>query len=75
MEKLETHVARSQQALVDLVKQCLHNTPGRRPSSEDLLARVCAMREEVEGVHGSSAAKLIDAGRVLIAKEIKVMLE
>ena len=68
-------MARSQQALIDLVKQCLHNTPGRRPSSEDLLARVCAVREEVEGVHGSSAAMLIDAGRVLIAKEIKVMLE
>ena len=72
MEQLETQLSRSQQALIDLVKQCLHNTPGRRPSSEELLGGVHAIREEVEELYGGKAAKLFDVGKVLLAKEIKM---
>ena len=35
-------------ALVELVKECLHNAPDQRPSTDDLLARLRRMREEVE---------------------------
>ena len=72
MEQLETQLGRSQQALIDLVKQCLHNTPGRRPSSEELLGGVHAIREEVEGLYGGKAAKLLDMGKMLLAKEVKM---
>ena len=72
IDMLGMHVARSQQSLIDLVKLCLHNSPEKRPSSDILLDKLSTVREKVECIHGSSAAKLIDAGRVLIIKEIKV---
>ena len=72
MEQLETQLGRSQQALIDLVKRCLHNTPRRRPSSEELLGGFHAIGEEVEGLYGGKAAKLLDVWKVLLAKEVKI---
>ena len=72
IEQLETQLGRSQQALIDLVKQCLHNTPGRRPSSEELLGGVHAIGKEIEGLYGGKAAKLFDVGKVLLAKQVKM---
>ncbi len=40
MATLETTCGASHPVLLDLVRQCLHNTPERRPSSQDLLARL-----------------------------------
>ena len=35
--------------LVKLVHQCLHNTPARRPSAEELLQQLEAVRAQIEG--------------------------
>ena len=39
----------SDHQLVGLVKQCLHNAPRARPSTEDLRSRVHGIRVQVEG--------------------------
>ena len=38
-----------QHPLVRLVHQCLHNTPARRPSAEELLQQLEAARAQIEG--------------------------
>ena len=38
-----------QHPLVKLVHQCLHNTPARRPSAEELLQQLEAVRAQIEG--------------------------
>ena len=48
IETLEALVGRYHPALVELVKECLHNAPERRPTTDNLLARLQRMREEVE---------------------------
>jgi hypothetical protein len=55
--------------LIQLVKQCLHNTPHERPNSDDLLARLQRMKVEVEGEYGGSPIRL-DMVRVRLAKEV-----
>ena len=37
-----------QHPLVQLVKQCFHNTPSRRPSTRELLQRLENMRAQIE---------------------------
>ena len=56
--------------LVELVKQCLHNAPRERPSTEQLLTRLQGMRVEVEREYGDSSIKL-DVVRLRLAKEVK----
>ena len=41
-----------QHPLVQLVHQCLHNTPARRPSAEELLQQLEAVRAQIEGPYG-----------------------
>ena len=57
-------------ALIQLVKQCLHNVPNQRPSTDELLATLQRMKVEVEGEYGGSPIKL-DMVRVRLAKEVK----
>ena len=52
--------------LIQLVKQCLHNVPDQRPSTDELLATLQRMKVEVEGKYGSS----LDMVRMRLAKEI-----
>ena len=61
----------SHPALVQLVKQCLHNVPQQRPSTDELLTTLQRMRVEVEGEYGGSPIKL-DMVRVRQAKEIRM---
>ena len=58
--------------LVQLIRQCMHNVPERRPPSEEVLSVVLRVREEVEGVHGGSVVKMLDVGKVLLTKELKM---
>ena len=58
-------------ALVELVKECLHNAPERRPTTDDLLARLQRMREEVEGGYGGGVVKL-DLSKMKLLKEVKI---
>ena len=55
--------------LVELVKQCLHNTPRERPNTDELLARLQRMKVEVEGECGGPVR--LDIVRVRLAKEVK----
>ncbi len=57
--------------LVQLVKQCLHNAPDLRPTTDEVLGSLEGMRVEVEGVYGGSLVKL-DMGKVLLAKEMRM---
>ena len=54
------------------MKQCLNDTPKERPSSEDVLGQIHAIRKEVERSYGGSSLKHIDVGRVQVAKDMKV---
>ena len=58
-------------ALVQLVKQCLHNAPGERPSTDEVLATLQRMKVEVEGEYGGPVVRL-DMVRVRLAKEGKM---
>ena len=70
MEGLEATCGRSCPTLVEVVRQCLHNTPERRPSSKDLLSRLRAVRREVEVSFGGN--KQLNIANVIIVKEMKI---
>ena len=44
-----------QHPCIALTKQCLHNTPLRRPTAEQLLATLEGMRADIEGPYGAIA--------------------
>ena len=70
IETLEAHIGRYHPALVELVKGCLHNAPEQRPTTDDLLARLQRMREEVEGQYGAIQVKL-DLPKMRMARELR----
>ena len=70
IETLEAHIGRYHPALVELVKECLNNAPEQRPTTDDLLARLQRMREEVEGEYGYPFK--LDMARVRLVKEVKI---
>ena len=72
MKKLEHHFNECHPVLVQLVSQCLHNTPQTRPSSEEVLRRLRAMKMEVEQVYGGSMGKQLNIANVLMVKEMKM---
>ena len=72
IERLETCISIYNQALVDLVKQCLDDSPEDRPSSEDLLRQIHIITKEVEKSYGGSSLKYLDVERVQLAIDIKV---
>ena len=72
IERLEICIAIYSQALVDLVKQCLDDSPEDRPSSEDLIQQIRIIKKEMERSYGGSSFKYVDVGRVQLAKDIKV---
>ena len=71
VELLESFINPLHPALVQLVKQCLHNVPRQRPSTDELLATLQRMKVEVEGEYGGSPIKL-DMVRVRLSKEVKL---
>ena len=69
IELMESMHATFLSTLVELVKQCLHNNPRQRPSTEELLARLQGIRGVVEGEYGGPFK--LDMVRVKMGKEIK----
>ena len=49
---------REQHPLLQLVCQCLHNEPAQRPSAEELLQQLDAVRPQIEGTYGSKQVKV-----------------
>ena len=64
-------MGRNHPALVELVKECLNNAPDRRPTTDDLLARLQRMRKEVEGGCGGSAVGF-DLSKMKLLQEVKI---
>ena len=75
IELLETHIGSFHPALVELVKQCLHNDPHERPSSEELLTRLQGMRGDVEGEFGGNQPIQLDMVRLRLTKEVKELTQ
>ena len=71
IEMLEAEFGRLHLPLVQLVKECLHNVPNERPTTDDLLARLQRMREEVEGGCGGGVVRL-DLSKMKLLKEVKI---
>ena len=72
MKKLEVQFSESHPVLVQLVSQCLHNNPHTRPSSEQLLGRLCAVKTEVEKMYGGNMGRQLIISNVLLVKEMKM---
>ena len=58
-----------QHPLVQLVHQCLHNTPARRPSAEELLQLLEGMRAQIEGPYGQIVNVNLDMKKVRVLRE------
>ena len=69
MKKLEVQFSESHPVLVQLVSQCLHNNPQARPSSEELLGKLHAVKTEVEKVY---VGRQLNISNVLLVKEMKM---
>ena len=67
---LESLICPLYPALVELVKQCLHNAPEDRPSTEEVLAVLQGLRAEVEGEYGGNIR--LDMKKLRLAKEGKM---
>ena len=72
MKKLEVQYSESHPVLVQLVSQCLHNNPHTRPSSEELLGRLCAVKTAVETMYGGNMGRQLNIYNVLQVKEMKM---
>ena len=44
-----------QHPCVQMTKQCLHNSPSRRPTAEQLVATLEGMKVDIEGPYGAVA--------------------
>ena len=73
VELLESLINPLHPALVQLVKQCLHNVPDQRPSTDELLATLQRMKVEVEGEYGDPVKLGVE--RVKLEEEMKAMIQ
>ena len=56
-----------QHPLLQLVCQCLHNTPAQRPSAEELLQQLEAVRPQVERAYGSRQQMKVEVAKLQVA--------
>ena len=68
MKKLENQLLESHPILVEMVTNCLHNTPQTRPTAEQLLEILLPMKKEMNLVYGGT---LLNVSHVLHVKELK----
>ena len=61
-------MAQSHPVLLELVRQCLHNAPERRPSSVDILKRLKQVKVQVDGEYGD----ITDIGKIIVLKKLKM---
>ena len=57
-----------QHPLVQLVHQCLSNNPARRPSAEELLQRLEAVRAQIGRSHGSYDLKVLQLAMMSVVE-------
>jgi len=61
--------------LVQLIHRCLRNTPARRPSAEELLQQLEAVRAQIEGPYGQSMRVTVDMEKVRLLREKDAEIE
>ena len=72
MEILDVKFGRPYPALLEIVSQCLHNTPELRPTSEQLLSRLHTLKMELEELYGGNIWKQLNIANVLNIREMKL---
>ena len=55
--------------LVQVVHQCLHNTPNQRPSAEEVLQQLEAVRAQTEGPYGQLVNVNLDLKKLRVLRE------
>ena len=70
VETLERQIGSFYPSLVQLIKECLHNEPEQRPSTDTLLVSLQRVRLEVEGEYGRDVVQ-VDLVQMKLAKELK----
>ena len=62
---------------MQLVHQCLRNTPARRPSAMELLQQLEALKAQIEGPYGSQLKKVdvVKVGMMKALREIESLQE
>ncbi len=71
MKKLENLLLESHPVLVEMVTNCLHNTPQARPTAEQLLETLTPVQEAMENIHGGNLRRSLNITNVLHMKETK----
>ena len=56
--------------LTQMIKQCLQNSPSRRPTTEELVADLQRVKNDIEGAYGE-LAKLDAVRQVVTVKTLK----
>ena len=72
MKKLGGQFSESHPVLVQLVCQCLSNDLQARPSSEEILGKLCEKKKEIEIVYGGHWGQLLDICSIVAVKDIKL---
>ncbi len=68
MKKLENQLLESHPILVEMVTNCLHNTPQTRPTAEQLLETLTPVQDAMDKIQGGRS---INIASVLHMKETK----
>ncbi len=71
MKKLENLLLESHPVLVEMVTNCLHNTPQTRPTAEQLLEALTPVQDAMENLHGGNLGRSLNIANVLHMKEAK----
>ncbi len=71
MKKLQNQFLESHPVLVEMVTNCLHNTPQTRPTAEQLLEALTPVQDAMENLHGGNLGRSLNIANVLHMKETK----
>ncbi len=71
METLKDQLLKSHPILVEMVTNCLHNTPQTRPTAEQLLETLTPVQDAMEDIHGGNMGRSLNIANVLHMKETK----
>ena len=76
LEQLELSLHRQHHSLIQLTKDCLHNTPSRRPTAKQLVVTLEGMKADIEGPYSEfsklDAVRQVATMKALGKRESKV---
>ncbi len=71
MEMLKDQLLKSHPILVEMVTNCLHDTPQTRPTAEQLQETLTLVQDAMENIHGGNLGRTLNIANVLHMKETK----